>query len=89
MRIQLALAVGLFSVALQASAATVVDTAPAKKKAQAVQPRVAKPVATEAFSEYLQWHRDSGFAIYASPLEVVAPDVTPDSCAKASTPAVN
>jgi hypothetical protein len=90
MAIKLALALAMLSVAMHTSAATVVDTAPAKKKAQAVQAREeAKRNASDGFAEYVQWHRESGFAIYASPLEAVAPDAAPDSCAKANTPALN
>ena len=76
-------------IALQASAAAVREAAPAKQAPRSV--AAAKAAASDTLDEYLQWHRDSGFVVYASPLEAVAPDVNPanDSCAKARNISVN
>jgi hypothetical protein len=91
MGIKLAMAVGLCCVTLQASAATVHDSAPMKKAAHSVRSKAVKPESAAAIDEYLQWHRESGYAVYASPLEAVAPDSASqnDSCAKAHAVPVN
>ncbi len=76
---------------LQVSAAPLRDVeSTAAKAARSVQKKAnAAPVTT--LDDYLLWHRDSGFAAYASPLEAVAPDANSlsESCAKAQSVPVN
>lgn len=89
MSLKQAMLLCICGIALQASAAAVRDGAPAKHAARSV--AAVKTATSNTLDEYLQLHRDSGFVVYASPLEAIAPDVTPanDSCAKARNIPVN
>ncbi len=91
MREKLALAIVLSIVAISANAGRMTETEAGKAVRPSTATSGAQSPQNAEVDAYLQWHRDSGYAIYASPLEAIAPDthLIPDACAKTGTVPVN
>jgi hypothetical protein len=79
MRLTLTVAAFILSAALQANAAPIHIPTPAKAQMRVGQQPIA--VAPKwAFDEYLELHRQSGYAWYAAPFEATDVPMTRTSC---------
>lgn len=74
--------------ALPATAAPRVESAPLEASAKEQAGRVKAPEAWQ-FDEYFELHRQSGFALYASPFDTLAKERAADACAKSQAVPVN